>query len=263
MLAPGRPRRLGRCHRATSAEVALFRAVVVELAPWSGPALDQVAKPGLVVLVGGAEWRDGADFDAELLQGAGGQVLVLPTASAYERPDRAVASAQRWFAGLGGRATGLMVLTRRDAQDETNAEVVRDAHFIYLGGGSPLHLRSVLKDSLVWEALCHAWQEGATVAGSSAGAMALTDPMVDPRGGALTLGLGLIEQLAVIPHYGQWSAEKTERALALAPPGLAVAGIEERTALIRDPGGAWRVAGAGQVRVFLAGRPAGLDALPG
>lgn len=219
--------------------------------------------PGTVALVGGAEWRDGADFDAQLLEAAGGEVLVLPTASAYERPDRAVAWAQRWFAGLGGQATGLMVLSRRDAQDEANAAAVRAARFIYLGGGSPLHLRSVLKESLVWEALRQAWQEGATVAGSSAGAMALTDPMVDPRGGALTLGLGLIEQLAVIPHYGQWSAEKTERVLALAPAGLAVAGIEERTALIREPGGAWRVAGAGQVHVFQGGRPAELGTLPG
>ncbi len=225
--------------------------------------MGQPVTPGSLALVGGAEWRDGADFDADLLKGAGGQVLVLPTASAYERPDRAVAWAQRWFAGLGGQATGLMVLTRRDAQDEANAAAVRRAPFIYLGGGSPLHLRSVLKESLVWEALRQAWQEGATVAGSSAGAMALTDPMVDPRGGALTLGLGLIEQLAVIPHYGQWSAEKTERALALAPAGLAVAGIEERTALIREPGGAWRVAGAGQVHVFQGGRPAGLGVLPG
>ncbi len=218
---------------------------------------------GLVALVGGAEWRDGADFDAELLEAAGGEVLVLPTAAAYERPDRAVAWAERWFAGLGGRATGLMVLTRRDAQQEANAAAVRDASFVYLSGGSPLHLRSVLKGSLVWEALRHAWQEGATVAGSSAGAMALTDPMVDPRGGALTLGLGLVEQLAVVPHYGQWSEEKTQRVLALAPAGLAVAGIEERTALIRHPGGPWRVAGAGQVHVFVDGRPAGLGALPG
>lgn len=225
--------------------------------------MEQVARPGRIALVGGAEWQDGADFDADLLAEAGGQVLVLPTASAYERPDQAVAWAEQWFAGLGGRATGLMVLNRRDAQDQANAAVVRQARFIYLGGGSPLHLRSVLKDSLVWEALRQAWQEGATVAGSSAGAMALTDPMVDPRGGALTLGLGLLEQLAVIPHYGKWSAEKTERVLALAPRSLTVAGIEERTALIRDHGGGWQVAGAGQVQVFLAGRPVGLDTLPG
>ena len=57
-------------------------------------------------------------------------------------------------------------------------------------GGSPMHLRSVLKGSAVLAALREAWRGGAVVAGSSAGAMVLTDPMVDPRGGALTVGLG-------------------------------------------------------------------------
>ena len=32
--------------------------------------------------------------------------------------------------------------------------------------------------------------------------MVLTDPMVDPRGGALTLGLGLVDNLTVVPHFG-------------------------------------------------------------
>ena len=107
-----------------------------------------------------------------------------------------------------------------------------------------------------------AWTDGAVVAGSSAGAMALCDPMVDPRGGAFTLGLGLIEQLAVIPHHNTWSPDKEHRTLQLAAKGLCIVGIDEATALIRDPDGAWRTAGAGEVEVFVDGKAAGLDALP-
>jgi cyanophycinase len=218
---------------------------------------------GTIALVGGAEWQEGCDFDAELLAHAGGEVVVLPTAAAYEHPDRAVATAERWFSSIGGRAKGLMVLSRPDAEQEANAAVLRTSPFVYLGGGSPLHLRSVLKESLVWDALLDAWHAGATIAGSSAGAMALTDPMVDPRGGAFTLGLGLVEQLAVIPHAASWSHEKVDRTLALAPRGVAVARIEERTALLRDPDGHWRVAGAGDVSVFVDGVQRDPDALPG
>jgi cyanophycinase len=156
-----------------------------------------------------------------------------------------------------------MVLSRPDAEQETNAAALRSSPFVYLGGGSPLHLRSVLKDSLVWDALLDAWHGGATIAGSSAGAMVLTDPMVDPRGGAFTIGLGLVEQLAVIPHAASWSHEKVHRTLALAPPGVAVARIEERTALLRDPDGHWRIAGAGDVTVLVDHHDAGLQALPG
>jgi cyanophycinase len=218
---------------------------------------------GPLALVGGGEWQPGCEFDAELLAASGGQdVLVLPTAAAYEHPEKTVESARGWFAGLGGRVEGLMVLGRPDAEDAANAAAVRASRFTYLGGGSSMHLRSVLKGSLVWGALLEAWRAGAVVAGSSAGAMVLTDPMVDSRGGALTVGLGMVEQLAVIPHFGNENAEKVHRSIALAAPGLPVVGIPEQTALIRDPDGGWRQAGRGDVQVFVSGEPAGFDALP-
>ena len=219
--------------------------------------------PGPLALVGGAEWREGCTFDRDLLAASGGdEVLVLPTAAAYEHPERAVETAEQWFAGLGAKARGLMVLARPDADDEANVAAIRDARFLYLSGGSPLHLRSVLKDSPAWEALCHAWDGGAVLAGSSAGAMALCDPMVDPRGGAFTLGLGLVAQVAIIPHHDTWSPEKAKRTITLAPGGLPVVAIDERTALIRGTDGQWKVDGVGGVVVFMNGHEAGLEALP-
>jgi cyanophycinase len=86
--------------------------------------------------------------------------------------------------------------------------------------------------------------------------------MVDPRGGAFTLGLGLVEQVAVIPHHDTWSPERARRTFSLAPRGLAVAGIDEQTALIRSSDGAWRADGKGSVIVWVDGEPAALDALP-
>src|SRR5947209_966223 len=128
-----------------------------------------------------------------------------------------------------------MVLRRADAEDEDNVKAVREARFLYLSGGSPMHMRSVLMRSPVWDALVAAWHDGAVLAGSSAGARVLCDPMVDPRGGAFTLGLALIGQLAVIPHHNTWSEDKASRTITLAPKGLPVIGIDEQTAVIRDP----------------------------
>jgi cyanophycinase len=218
---------------------------------------------GVLALVGGAEWQEGCSFDAGLLEASGGrEVLVLPTAAAYEHPDRAVATAERWFEGLGATVRGLPVLRRPDAEDQANVNALKEARFIYIGGGSPLHLRSVLKNSALWQALVAAWNDGAVLAGSSAGAMVLTDPMVDPRGGAFTLGLGLVAQLAVIPHADSWSHEKSHRTVTLAPPDLPVVAIDERTALVLRPGSGWEASGVGQVQVWLNGAEAGLDALP-
>lgn len=218
---------------------------------------------GTIALVGGNEWREGCAFDADLLRASGGNVVtVLPTAAAYEYPERMVDEAAKHFTVLDAEVRALSVLTRRDAEDAELADAVRASRFLYLSGGSVMHLRSVLKASPVWEAILEAWQNGAVIAGSAAGAMVLTDPMVDPRGGAFTVGLGLVEQLAVIPHFDGWSHEKAKRTLNLAPRGLPVVGIHEQTALIREPDGTWRAAGLGTVDVYVDGKPADLGALP-
>jgi cyanophycinase len=218
---------------------------------------------GVLALVGGGEWQPGCDFDRELLTASGGaEVVVLPTAAAYEHPERVVAAATGWLSSLGAKVTGLDVLRRPDATDEANVAAIRAARFIYLAGGSPMHLRSVLKDTPLWDAIVAAWSEGAVVAGSDAGAMALCDPMVDPRGGALTLGLGLIEQLAIIPRHESWSDDKERRTLQIAPKGMPIVGVDERTALIRDGDGTWRTSGAGEVTVYVDGEIATLAALP-
>jgi cyanophycinase len=224
-------------------------------------------KIGLLALVGGSEWTEGCTFDAALLDASGGKdVVVLPTAAAYQHPERVVLRAAEWFEPLGGQVEGLMVVDRTSANDAGMAAVIRAARFIYIAGGSPLHLKSVLKDSAAFDALRGAWTAGAVVAGSGAGAMVLTDPMVDPRGGALTVGLGLVDQLTVVPQFGggheDAHGQKLDRTVSMAPAGLPVVGIPDRTALLRDGTGTWSYEGAQAPVVFLNGdRTNGLDAL--
>jgi cyanophycinase len=216
-----------------------------------------------LALVGGGEWRDGCDFDRDLLEASGAdEVLVLPTGSAYEHPQRLVDAASAWFTELDVRARGLMVVGRPDALDEANVSAVREARFVYLAGSSPMHLRSVLKDSPLWDALIESWDAGMALAGSSAGAMVLCDPMVDPRGGAFTLGLGLVENMTIVPHHDNWSEDKAHRTLQLAPKGLIVVGVDERTALVRAPSGGWRAEGAGKVTAWRDGDELDLADLP-
>jgi cyanophycinase len=218
--------------------------------------------PGPLALVGGDEWAEGCSFDAALLTASGTtSVLVLPTAAAYEHPDRAVDRATAWFGGLGATVRGLMVLSHADANDPANAAEVRAARFIYLSGGSPLHLRSVLKQSLVWSSLIAAWEDGAVLAGSSAGAMVLGDPMVDPRGGAFTVGLGLVPQVSVITDASTWSHERLRRTISLAAAGVSLLVLPERTAAVRAADGTWSTSGVGTAEVHVNGALADLSAL--
>ena len=224
---------------------------------------------GTLALVGGDEWTEGCTFDASLLAASGGtDMVVLPTAAAYQHPERVVLRAAEWFAPLGAHVEGLMVVDRAAAEDPAMAAKLAAARFIYLSGGSPLHLRAVLKKSAVFEALLQAFAGGAVVAGAGAGAMVLTDPMADPRGGALTLGLGLVDTFTVVPHFGDEHddahGQKLERTVAMAPAGLPVVALPARTALIRDGQGAWHPEGVGTPSVFVGGVQAeGLSALGG
>jgi cyanophycinase len=177
---------------------------------------------GTIALAGGGEFAAPYEaIDRDLLTASGGgDVLVLPTGAAYEHPDRAIEHARTWFATLGATATGCRVLTRGDALVAEHADQVRTARFVYLTGGSAMHLRSVLKRTPVWDALLEVVASGGVVAGSSAGAMVLCDPLTDPRGGAFTLGLGMLEPMAVVSH-----AEYI-RSPARTPAGRGAAGFD-------------------------------------
>src|SRR5258707_313639 len=88
------------------------------------------------------------------------------------------------------------------------------------------------------------------------------------RGGALTLGLGLVDNVTVFPHFGDdhddAHGEKLERTVAMAPEALPVVALPARTALIKDGKGAWRAEGAGTPAVFVGGtQTEGLGALVG
>ena len=141
---------------------------------------------GPLVLIGGEEFGGGCrELDAELLAASRAkEVVVLPTAAAYERPEHVVAAATAWFEALGATVRVLAVFGRADAEQATVAETVRKARYVHVADGSPLHLRSVLKDSALFDAMLAAWAGGAVLSASGAGATLLCDPMVAPRGSA-------------------------------------------------------------------------------
>jgi cyanophycinase len=208
--------------------------------------------PGPLVLLGGGEWTEPCrELDAELLAGVpGAEVVVLPAAAAFAPPERVADRARSWYGSLGATARTLPILHRTEAEDHELAAIVRKARFLVIPDGSPLHLRSVLKGSAVFDALESAYRSGAVVVASGAGATVVCDPMVDPRGGAYTVGLGLVSNLAVFPYHGTAADHMRERSIDLVPRSATLVGVDEATALVHEPDGEWRVAGPGAVSVY-------------
>lgn len=208
-----------------------------------------------LAFIGGGEFGPATrELDAALLERSGGtDVVVVPTAAAYERPEHVVAAATEHFRALGATVTALAVTTRHDLSDSTVAPLAA-ASFVYIADGSPLHLRSVMKDSLLYAALLRALDNGAVIAASGAGATLLADPMVDPRGGAYTVGLGIVSNLAVFAYHGPSTAHLWERSKVLLPAAATLVGVEQHAALVRDPDGAWHVGGTGRATVYRRGQ---------
>jgi cyanophycinase len=211
---------------------------------------------GTLALIGGGEWTDGCDaLDTALLEASGGtDVVVVPTAAAFEQPVTVVDRAVGWFEKLGATVRPVMVLNRRDADNDANVKAVKGAAFVYLPDGSPLHLRSAFKGSQLWDVIVAAYRSGGVLAASGAGATVVCDPMVDPRGGAYTVGLGLVGGLAVFPYHGTAADHLRDRSLDLLPKDAVLAGVDEHTALVRDPSGDWRALGPGSVTLYRVDR---------
>jgi cyanophycinase len=216
---------------------------------------------GTLALIGGGEFRPESTFESTLFP-AGCTVHMLPTAQAYENPTATLERARVRCAELGVTPRVVEAYTRPHAFDQGLAAEVASATHLYVLGGSPMHLRSVLLESPLLAALVATWQRGSTAAVSGEAASVLCSHMVDSRGGAYTVGLGLITAMTVIPRHDTWSPDKLHRTVRLAAADQVVVGIDECTALVRASDGGWSVEGAGGVHVYEGGHLRDLHSLP-
>jgi cyanophycinase len=211
---------------------------------------------GVVALVGGDEFNPGNEEQDRMLAAAAGPgpAFVVPTAAARQGSVVAVEHATRWFKQFGLELQELPVLKRGDAESAAVAARAREGGFFYLVGGDPGHVAQVLRGSAVWLAIFQAWQAGAALAGSSAGAMALCSHTLvrakwPNRFNRRPLdALGLLPKTAVLPHFDTFGNRWVESAQAAAP-GVTLLGVDERSAALwmKEE---WLVAGPGSVTVI-------------
>lgn len=214
----------------------------------------------MLALVGGDEFNPGNEEQDRMLARAAGRgpAYVVPTAAARQDPARAVAHATRWFERFDLELRELPILKRTDANSKELAEMARGGGFFYLVGGDPGFVVQVLQGTRVWTSIFQAWRDGASLAGSSAGAMALCSHTLIRAGWPDRTqrrpvdALGLVPRVAVAPHFdkfGQRWVESARREL----PGVTLLGLDERTAAVWTDG-EWVAAGPGAVTIIHGAR---------
>lgn len=196
------------------------------------------------------------DLEAWLLEDRPPRYVQLATAASLEGEE----SLRRWHdlgaqaaARLGVEQIVIDVRLREDAFDPAHVAAIAGAGLIYLSGGNPKHLSRTLIDTPVWHAIHAAWRSGSSLAGCSAGAMALSGYVPDirhPREGGQQ-GLGLVPSLRVLPHfdvYAKWIPDIVMRPLL--SQNATVVGIDEQTSLRADspddPSEPWEFRGVGR-----------------
>ena len=227
---------------------------------------EQPAAPsrGVLVLIGGAMSRDGHALRAfvDLVAGRGPGPVVGRTTASSEPEETG------WYwtgvlRGAGVRDVRIPIFDRADEKrDREIAAMIRDAAGVFLGGGDQVKLVTALSGSETAAAIHRAYEHGAIVAGTSAGAAALTELTmaggeVDVEGNLVEQyigpGLGLLGYDAIVDtHFSQRRRLQRLFLVVAKNTRLFGVGIDEDTALIiRD--GIGEVLGAGSV-TFVDGR---------
>ena len=159
-----------------------------------------------------------------------------------------------WFQGLGARdVSSIPLIDKASATDEEIARSLRKAKLIYLLGGFTHYLGQTLKESLAWLAILDAYQNGAVIAGSSAGAMVMCQYYYDPGAGHVHEGLDLIPNSLVLPHHNTFGKNWAPRLMSDVPE-VTLIGIDDGTGMIDDGANTWTVHGRGAVTLYTGGR---------
>ena len=213
------------------------------------------------MVIGGAEdkLRDRVILN-RFVKTAGGQdghIVVVSTASSLG--EEATGLYRELFTALGaGEVSGIRPLTRAEAQNSELAAVLKGATGIFLTGGNQLRLSSVVGGTKLGDAILREHQRGAVVAGTSAGASAVSTHMMafgasgatpKHRMAQVSAGLGLLRNVVIDQHFEQRTRLGRLLAVVAQSPGLVGIGLDEDTAAIVYPDQTFEVIGRGAVTV--------------
>lgn len=216
---------------------------------------------GRLVIVGGHEDKDGScDILRQVVHMAGGRearILVLTTAS--EQGAEMGASYRRLFLDAGAADVDTLHLgTREEANRPAVQEVMAKATGVFFSGGDQLRITSTLGGTLAYRVLHQLYESGVVVAGTSAGASAMSSTMIvggaaddspSRSGVAMAPGMGLLNEVVVDQHFAQRGRIGRLLSAVAQNPHILGLGIDEDTAVVVEPDATFSVIGSQTVTV--------------
>jgi cyanophycinase len=211
--------------------------------------------------IGGGDLREAEDileeFTGLLKEKSDAQVTVLTVAT--NEPEEAAKKYDSLFRGLGIKHVSLLdVSDRRDGFEEKNLKKIREADALFFTGGDQLNVTSLMGGSPLHNLIYERVREGFIVAGTSAGAMMMSNSMITSGSGStqpkvtgveIAPGMDLLGSTIIDTHFTERGRHgRLMTAVAHYPQHLGI-GLDERTAICAK-GKEFKVIGAGVVTVM-------------
>jgi len=188
-------------------------------------------------------------------------IIVLPMAS--EVPDAGFGTLSTQLQKLDPRTIKNFNFARHDVNDKKWTDSLANAKLIYILGGDQSRFMNVVLNTPVYAAIHKAYQNGATIAGTSAGAAVMSKYMITGKQLLDTVyketfnklwdkniefsqGMGLLENTIIDQHFLKRNRYNRLISALAAYPDLVCVGIDESTAIIVHGNNA-TVAGESQV----------------
>jgi cyanophycinase len=229
------------------------------------------APPRRLFVIGGAEDKRRRVLVLKrfvaLAGGRAARIVVIPSASSLA--EEAVEVYRSVFERLHATdVTAVDPQTRHQSADPELVAAVDDATGVFVTGGNQLKLGQLIVGTPLHEAIRRAYERGAVVAGTSAGASVLSQFMISlgdegvtprQRAGQLTAGFGLLPGVILDQHFAQRTRYARLLSLVAGSPSLLGVGVDEDTAAEILDERVLTVVGTGSVYV-VDGRAAVSDA---
>ena len=220
---------------------------------------------GTLVIIGGHEDRTG---ERRILRavadrlGDDGKIVVCTIASA--EPDSLWEEYESAFRALGvPHVFRLDLETREEASTPRAIRILEGATGVFFTGGDQLKITSQIGDTPVYSRVQEIFEEGGVIAGTSAGASAMSETMLVANNGdasyriksALLMapGLGLAQDMLIDQHFSERGRMARLIGAVSQNPRVLGVGIDEDTAMIVEQS-SFRVLGAGAVYVVDASK---------
>jgi cyanophycinase len=218
---------------------------------------------GRLLIIGGAERRDdGSEILGHFIDIAGGKsARVIVCAAATTEPDEVLAEYGSVFTALGAAEVWRVPFQDRQAGERQELlETVEQSTAVFFTGGDQFRLTAMVAGTKFGDRVKERLNDdGILIAGSSAGAAAMSSTMIvsGPGGGSvrkadvkLGVGLAYLRDTIVDTHFNQRGRVHRLLSVFAQNPQVLGLGIDEDTAIDILLGQPFKVLGSGAVTVF-------------